>query len=399
MQAYRIVLLLVAFSTVAATAQEGGLDKYRINFSLQEIRDPQMNNELAITIAVPAGWRIQNPNIIQWNPMTYQDPARIAYTLTGPKDEATCWSVYGQSFRYDYGAVRVGNLVRQQRAAMDRQIQNLMNQQGINAPYQAQQVPEYKENMVDEGCLVKQPLSAEAYLQSIFTGDTSISQVRFTKSWKPERVVEDLKRALPEMTRKITGMLTQSGSTIAFKGMTADTAVVEFTCVKDGKQYEQQAAVIIVYTRMASSGNVLTGANDDIVYWSVSPLVSAFALKGKLKSHDLEFATIMGNSLVNPVWQAKVTYLVSETNRKIIANRLESQQQIQQSMNETFNYMAKARQDVFQGRQDSMSKVMQGMTDAITGTDRVRGDDGKIYAVPMGTLPERKVPWAWGNSE
>ena len=67
MQAYRIALLLVAFSTVAATAQEGGLDKYRINFSLQEIRDPQMNNELAATIAVPVGWKFKDSNIVQWN--------------------------------------------------------------------------------------------------------------------------------------------------------------------------------------------------------------------------------------------------------------------------------------------------------------------------------------------
>jgi len=66
---------------------------------LQEVRDPQMNNELAATVAVPDGWTFKDQNIIQWNSVIYTDPARIIYTLKGSKDEVTfefvsrisCW--------------------------------------------------------------------------------------------------------------------------------------------------------------------------------------------------------------------------------------------------------------------------------------------------------------------
>lgn len=368
------------------------LDAYGVDFALREFHDPQMNNELAVTIAVPVGWQFKEPGAIQWLPVTYGDPARIFYVLTGPKDEATGMFLSRQAYRYDFGIERLFALTLQQQAQQRQRIQNIARQTGMPVPMLEQPALDYRENTVDEGVIVKKPLSAEAFIQNLLAQDQGISRVQIAKSWKPESVVEGLEKVLPEMNRQISAMTPRGAAASRF---TADTAVVEFTCFRDGKQYEQQMAAVIMYMHMESPANRITGAADEVVYWMVSPLVSVYALKGKLKEHELELAAIMGNSRVNPVWSAKVEYLVSETLRIISERKLKDQAEIQRTMNDTFDHISKTRREVFQNRQDTMSKVAQGMTDVITGTDRVRGDDGKIYAVPTGVLPERKVPWAW----
>jgi len=76
-----------------------------VNYALQEIRDPQLNNELAVTIAVPNGWKFkkQDTPIVAWNFATYGDPARVGFILEGPKDEAS-WGMLSQyTFHYDHG--------------------------------------------------------------------------------------------------------------------------------------------------------------------------------------------------------------------------------------------------------------------------------------------------------
>lgn len=376
----------------------GDMDAYKINFKLQEIHDPQMNNELAVTIAIPDGWKFKDTNIVQWAPMLYSDPARIFFTLNGPEDEVTYEFTSTITFRYDYGIDRLGALVAQQQAGLEQQVKGMMSLYGVYAPMpptQQQQQVEYKEDTVDGGGIVKKPVSPEEFIKSALLQDKTISDVQFTKIEKPQQIVTALEKTLPELNKQITDIMRQSGVSNSFNGITADTALVEFTCFKDGKQYEQQIAVIMTYTRLSSPANIVTGATDEVVYWTIAPVVSAYALNGKLKNHDLEIATIMGNSQVNPVWKAKVDYLVAETTRKINERQLKNQQEMQKTMNETFDYISKTRQEVFQNRQDVMSKVSQGWVDVITGTDRVRGDDGKIYPVPTGTFPDRKVPWAW----
>ena len=392
-----LTMLLSSENELVSQGDNGALDAYKINFTLQEIHDSQMNNELAATVAVPDGWKVKDPNIVQWTPMTYSDPARIFFTLNGPEDEVTYEFTSTLSFRYDYGVDRLGAMLRQQQAGLEQQVKGMMSLYGINAPMpqQQQQQIEYRENTIDGGGIVKKPVSPEEFVKSALSQDKTISGVQITKIEKPEQIVAALAKTLPELNKQITDTMRQSGVSSSFNEITADTALVEFTCFKDGKQYEQQIAVIMTYTRFGSPTNIVTGAADEMVYWTIAPIVSVYALNGKLKNHDLEIATIMGNSQVNPVWKAKVDYLVTETTRKVNERQLKSQQELQKTMNETFDYISKTRQEVFQNRQDSMSKVSQGWVDVITETDRVRGDDGKIYPVPTGTFPDRRVPWAW----
>ena len=390
-----LTMLLSSENELAPQGNNGDMDAYKINFTLQEIHDLQMNNELAATIAVPDGWKFKDPNIVQWTPTTYSDPARIFFTLNGPEDEVTYEFTSTLSFRYDYGIDRLGAMLLQQQAGLEQQMKEMSNRYGINAPMPQQQQVEYRENTIDGGGIVRKPVSPEEFVKSALAQDKTISDVQITKIEKPEQIVKALEKTLPELNKQIADMMRQSGMTGPFNGITADTALVEFTCFKDGRQYEQQIAVTMTYMRLGSPTDIVTGAADEVVYWTIAPLVSAYALNGKLKNHDLEIATIMNNSQVNPVWKAKVDYLASETTRKINERQLKSQQEMQKTMNETFDYISRTRQEVFQNRQDLMSKVSQGWVDVITETDRVRGDDGKIYPVPTGTFPDRRVPWAW----
>ena len=367
-------------------------EAYRVPFTLQEIRDPGFNNELAVTIAVPEGWTFKDHNIVQWTPALYTDPARIIYTLKGPEDEATFEFVSRISYKYNYGVEDTQAWLRQFQAETERR--NEENRRRFNLP-QMPQMPkpqeiEYKDNTFWDGGIIRKPVSPEDYVKFNLSEDKTISRVQITKSWKPEGIVEELQRALPELNQQFAASVPQ-GFGLQFKGFTADTALVEYTYFKDGKQYEQQVLLVIVYMRTATR-STLTGNENESAYWTVAPLFSAYALKGKLKDHDLEIATILENSRVNPVWTAKVDYLASETTRKITESQIESQQERMKVMNETSTYIYNAQQETFQNRRDSMQRVMKGMNDVITGTDRVRGDDGKIYAVPTGTFPDRKIP-------
>ncbi len=394
MSPFRILFMLIAVLAVFPV-DAAELDAYKTNFALQEIRDPQMHNESAATIALPNGWKFKDRNIVQWNSATYTDPARVTFTLNGPKDEATFMFLSSQSFHYDYGLERVASMLRQRQAGIQRILNDVMDRPGNPPPTLNQSPFEYKENIVDSGGIVRKPMQPDAFIRQLVGQDNTINRVQFTKSGKPEQAVAALKKAVPEMNQQARNMFGADAAGGRFKGITAETALVEFTCYKNGRQYEQQVAVIITYLRLASPFNVFTGASDDAVYWTISPLTSAYALKGKLKDHQLEIATIMANSQVNPVWKAKVEHLVAETVRKITLQKIKSQAEMQKIMQDTAAHIAKTQREVFENRHDVMAKVMQGWSDVITDTDRVRGDDGKIYAVPAGAFPERRVPWAW----
>ncbi len=384
---------IAALAVLPVSAAE--LNDYQISFALQEIRDPQMHGESAATVALPGGWKFKDRNIVQWNPVTYTDPVRVAFTLNGPKDEVTFMFLSSQSFHYDYGLERVASMLRERRADVQQLLNGIIDRPGNPPPALNQNPFEYKEDTVDSSGIVKKPIQPDAFIRQLISQDKTISRVQITKSGKPEQAVALLKKAVPEMNQQARDMLGADVAGGRFKGITAETALVEFTCYKDGEQYEQQVAVIITYLRLASPLNVFTGASDEAVYWTISPLTSAYALKGKLKDHHLEIATIMANSQVNPVWKAKVEHLVAETVRKITLQKIKSQTEMQKIMQDTVAHISKTQREVFENRHDVMAKVMQGWSDVITETDRVRGDDGKIYAVPAGAFPERRVPWAW----
>ncbi|MDR1270364.1 MAG: hypothetical protein LBK82_12650 [Planctomycetaceae bacterium] len=377
---------------IKTALQSSDLEKYKVNFALQEIKDPQLNNELAVTVAVPEGWRFKDQNIVQWNPITYCDPASVAFTLNGQEDETQCELLSSRSFHYDYGMLSMAKFLYQQEMQIYQQALQLSRQTGVAMPeLKRPQIQEYKEHAPSDGRIVKQPLSAEDFIKWLINQDKNITNIKIQKVEKPKLIVAELQKALPELNKQLSALLRQSGSTMQFNGLTADTASVEFTCSKDGKRYEQRIGVIITYLRIASPCNVITKANDESVTWTVQ-LSSAYALEGKLKDHESEIAIIMGESKINPIWKAKVDYLVAETIRKIAEANLKTQEEIQRQMIETQNYVSKTHQEVFRNRSNAMSNVSTGWSNVLTGKEIVNLPDGSKYRVPIGVFNSNNLP-------
>gem|GEM_PF-5428392 len=326
-------------------------------FSPYEIHDPQLNNELAQTLAVPDGWQVKEA-AVHWNPNTYYNPAVISFTLTGPTDEVTVLGVSKLGFKWDAGFSR------------------------ILPPDKMEQL----KGQSDNGTILLPPMKPEDFVQMMTQQDKTVSNVQIKKVERPEVIVNQLKKAEAELSKQIQELAGQGMINLRKATFSFDTALVELTCDKDGKRYEQWVCVIIQSGHFPSalSTAVRGAANDEAVYWTVSPILSAFALEGKLKNHEQEIAAILGNSQANPVWNAKVQDITNQTVAAIQKQKLQSQQQIQQQITQTQKSINQNNQDVYKNRMDAQSKVNQGWTDAITGTDRWKDSSGSIHAAPTG---------------
>jgi hypothetical protein len=367
-------------------------DQYKVDFSLQEIRDPQMNNEVAVTIAIPDGWKIKNPNVVQWNPVTYGDPARIAVELNGEKDEVYCEMFTPLAFRYDYGTASVGKQLEQKEDQLWQQVLEMSRRTGYPPPPRPQrQILEYKEFVPDDGWIVRKPLSAEEFVRQLLDQNKEVSNIKIKKVSKPKLIVAELNRELPKLNQQMIDLLRQAGSTMPFKGVTADTALVEFTCSKDGKRYEQRIGVTISYLRTASPCNILTGANDDSVMWTVWQFNSVYALAGKLKKHEVEITTIFGESKINPIWQAKVNYLSGEVIRIIGENRIKEQMKINEQILKTQKYIAETSRSVFENKAKALSNTSNGWANVLSGRE-ILNYKGNKYRVPIGAFNSNNLP-------
>jgi len=380
-----VVFVLSVSASLAAAAKPDV--PASLAFSLHEIRDSQLNNELAMTLAVSDKWKVKTAEV-QWNPNLYQNPAAVNFMLTGPADEVTALGYSQFAFKWDESLARM--LGRQQ-----------------------------VENKIDGGQVVLKPLNPDEFVLWMLQRTNEVSNIKVQKVEKPKVIVDAIKKAEPEANKQMQEFTRQIGNN-SFKKVAFDTALVEFTCTKDGKRYEQQIALIIRYLHMKSpmAAINMAPANEECVYWTVAPVISAYALEGKLKKYERDTALIFGNSVLNPVWSNKIEYLVTQTNIAINQKQIQSQQEISRKINETSAYVNKTRQDTFAKRQDSMSKVSQGWTDVITDTDRWKDNSGKIHAVPSGYnygyqnssggmifnnsgtappgyTPINKTPWAW----
>ena len=78
----------VALLLAAILSSGGSSLAVELGFTMQEIRDPQMNNAVAARVAVPQGWVLKEQRV-PWNMGTYAAPAHVFYTLRGPKRR--CW--------------------------------------------------------------------------------------------------------------------------------------------------------------------------------------------------------------------------------------------------------------------------------------------------------------------
>jgi len=346
----------------------------QIKFTTQDVFDKEVQ-ETAVRLAIPQGWRIKDPNVVVWWSATYTDPARIAVTWQGPADEAEVSMISKMSYAWDYGTPRLIQMmlgmVQQKRAELER----MMRQYGVPAPpMQNMNIPEYKDGIVDNGILIGEPKNALNFIYWLLSQNKDITDIQLRKSERPQKIVDEYTKALPEINAQFATMAANSGlgrPTISF-----DVAEAEYTFrnVQTGKRYEGIAGVTIVYIVMPSAANQMTGARDNLVMWIACPIYAMGALEGRLQAHKEEFAAAIQNTQINPVWTNKVNYIASEVSRKISAQKqqmqlseMEHQQRLWNSMKETQDYVHKTRQEVFQRKADALSNVSSGWTKAITG--------------------------------
>jgi tetratricopeptide (TPR) repeat protein len=371
------------------------LEQYKVDFSLQEIRDPKLNNELAVTVAVPDGWKIKNSNVAQWNPVTYGDPARISVELNGQEDEAYCEMFSPISFRYDYGMARVIKFSTMLYEQKKQEVSKTPNQNGSVTPEMAKRKPpEYKDFMPLDGWLVREPLSAEECIKWAIEQDKKISDVKIKKVSKPKLIIDELEKVLPELSKQVKESLHQSGWTWQFNGITTNTALVEFTCVKNGKLYEQRVGMTIIYIRTVSPINEVTKADDEFVMWTIAQVSSAYALAGKLKKHEVEIATILNETKINPIWRAKVDYLADEV-VKIINEKISKQENNSNVQKENPEQIFEAQKDILKKNPNVVKNKLNILNTLANAnifwanelTDRkVLNHKGKKYFVPNSTF-------------
>ena len=289
---------------------------------MERIPDPQMGGAPAMTVALPNGWKIKEKQVV-WNFAMISDPAHLFLGVEGPSDDA--YFGLASDIRYAYG----------------QYVQEL-------------------------GMLVKQPLSPADFIKELLFGDKEISDVKIKKVSKPEAPAAALSQYASGYARGLAANVR----------VTTDLALVEYTCAKKGRRYEGAVLCGMMYTQM-----------NDAVLWQTKSLIFIQAHEGKLAAHEKDMAAIMANSAINPAWIETVGQITNYLQKQKInaqqAQIMANDAALKRQMQETHEHIMKNQRDVYNDRQASMSRVNQGWTDAITGTDRWSGG-GSTYSAPTG---------------
>ena len=289
---------------------------------MERIPDPQMGGAPAMTVALPNGWKIKEKQVV-WNFAMISDPAHLFLGVEGPSDDA--YFGLASDIRYAYG----------------QYVQEL-------------------------GMLVKQPLSPADFIKELLFGDKEISDVKIKKVSKPEAPAAALSQYASGYARGLAANVR----------VTTDLALVEYTCAKKGRRYEGAVLCGMMYTQM-----------NDAVLWQTKSLIFIQAHEGKLAAHEKDMAAIMANSAINPAWIETVGQITNYLQKQKInaqqAQIMTNDAALKRQMQETHEHIMKNQRDVYNDRQASMSRVNQGWTDAITGTDRWSGG-GSTYSAPTG---------------
>jgi len=329
---YHVALIVAACLAASGAAMAAAPEGLMV--STEHILDPQMNNAVAATIAIPDGWKLTQGQV-SWNFSRISDPAHIFAEVQGSADEACFMMISNILFAF--------------------------------GPYAS---PEF-------GFTVKKPLSAEDYIKELLYNDKGISDVQVKKVTQPQGMVEMLTKMASDLERgnREEGIRRGIRNAAAVK-VTFDCALAEYTCLKKGSRYEGSVLVGITYTQMPDS-----------VIWHTTPMIGIYAREGKLEVHAKSIATIMGNSSINSAWVNVVGQVINTMQQqKISAQQREimaSDANLRRQLQETYKHISNTQREVFDKKQASMSNVSRGWTDAITGTDRWSGE-GESYSAPTG---------------
>ncbi len=416
----------IAVLTLGALLLSGGSSHAQtLELTKVEIRDPMMNNAVAARVALPSGWVIKERHV-PWSLDLYGDPARVVFGLQGPADEVEFAAISRLQFNFDQSWLAMADYMHNEMIRMaDEQCQTawrftpgiaqqLCMQANASMQPELQKIQQRKAALlsgqaVDNGLTVRQPMWAADIAQWLLRENREISDVRIIKIERPADLEAMLRKAVVEQDAQVRQMAVQLN--LPFKGLSFDVARVFFSYTKDGKGYDGVSLVIARYCTFVSNQQIVrlsaqSGPDPlygkEFVVWSVH-INSATALAGKLQAHESELAAIVANSAVDPVWQAAVDKFAEEITRKVTEARqkkqlemwereMAHQEKMQQMRNETFNYVSKSRQEVFERRSEALSNAATGWTDALTDRQRWQGSGDK-YVAP------NDYDYAWERSD
>ena len=326
-----VFFAFVFFVSVPACAAGGAMIR------MEHIPDPQMNNAVAATIALPEGWKVTQGQVT-WNYNTYADFAHVTLLINTKADDAGVFII--SPWKYSHGGI--GNL----------------------------------------GYPLKQPVSAEDYAKELLNllfgkNNRNVSDFRVTKVNKPQNYLNSMN----ELASVKLQVLTAAGHSVSGA---ADFAHVEFTYFLDGRGYEAEAMLGTTY--------IMAGP---ATFWETTPIIIAGAHEGKAKVYANDIVTIIGNSSLNPAWVETVerlqNQLIQESVDQSYRDMMATDAMLKQQLQNTHDHISRNQRDVFNNRRESMSNVMSGWTDTFSGRERWRSYDG-TYSTPSG------YDYVWQNS-
>ena len=337
---FRAVLIvsacLVAFGAAWAKEPKGLLVR------AEQILDPQMNNAVAATVALPGGWKLAEKQVT-WNFNTYLDLAHVLFQLNSEADDAGFFMISPMKF--------------------------IMNNTGGNLGYAP-----------------KQPVSAEAlareWLDMLYSKRTSGFRVK--RVTQPQYVLESLNAAIPKVRQRY------ASSVYNVKSITSDAAQVEFMFTADGHVWEGVAVLGAIYSSVSTNDGRINFVN-----WETTPFIVLGAQEGRAEAYSNDVAVIIGNSSINPAWRETVDQLQSLLQQRALEkselDKLASDAALRQQLQDTHNYITRTQREVFNNRQASMSNVNRGWSNTVAGVDTWSGG-GESYSAPAG------YNYAWRSS-
>lgn len=312
-----------------------GADSMRA--TMQDIMDPQSNMPAA-RVMVPAGWKSEGQ--VLWDCQNLYFPARVILAVVNEAEDLGF--LYYPMAVYTYTS--------------DPQL-----------------------NTVKLAVQVKSPVSAVEYITEVLgILNSAIADFRIVNTQKSPELAELFeKEIVPAMLQRQQSIVSRMNPGTRGEGVTYDVARVKFAYTDKGKQYEGYAQAGIAYSTLGWPSS-FSGYTRSVEWWADSVVITA-AQAGKYDFHKPEFATIMLNTRIDPVWNNLVMQYGNQLRmQKAEQIRIEGEmirrnfQQNLQSMN---------RREVMSNASESQSKIMRGWTDAITGTDRWTNGD-ETYSAP-----------------
>ncbi|MDR1978509.1 MAG: hypothetical protein LBQ42_07230 [Synergistaceae bacterium] len=344
-----LVLTAAIFASAPVFAAQGLLVKRH------EMLDPQMNDAVAATVAVPDGWEIGKGSQVVWNLNIYANPAYLMFEVNGP-DEAKF--VYSTPFKFHFN----------QKWPM------------FTPPASFSQL----QIDPDFGVLALQLMTASDFLNWLLKQNSEISGVRIKEITRPQGLDSVINKAVEEENARDIPRLNAMASCNIYQGRTYDLAVAEYSYVKEGKRHEEVGFIVANYRTWMSTSPLSYGKYS--ILWDVQ-IMAMSALEGKLKAHENDFALILSNSGPDPVWAETVETITTQGMLREIKRQEDAIRTIRAAQVRASN-----NQSAIENRRQAQSNVTRGWTNAITGVDTWSGG-GEKYDAPTG------YGYAWRNGD